>query len=280
MKQIILLLDDEENIRRDLGGYLMSNGYAVHKAKSIDEAKKIVLSEHIDFAIVDLKIDYESETGGAQIVNYVKRIHPKAKAIVLSARQLDETIKSKFEVEIDGYVHKGGQDNYILAVLGKLRELEKVPKSKTCFVIMPFSSSKSCREEEWTEIFKEHIKPAVEEAGFGYTCHRSRALSGNIIETILDDLNSADIVIADLTDRNPNVFYELGVRQALRGSTLLISQSIDDIPFDLRPYAIHLYDWKLAEGKRLFRERIKELIALVEAHPEKASSPIRKYLNL
>jgi CheY-like chemotaxis protein len=280
MKEVILLLDDEENIRRDLGGYLTNNGYGVHKARSIEEAKKIILSEHIDFAIVDLKIDYETEFGGAQIVNYAKRIHPKAKAIVLSASLLDEEINSKFEVEIDGYVDKGSQENYIIAVVRKLKELENIPKIKTCFVIMPFSSSKSCKEEEWTEIFNEHIKPAVEGAGFGYKCRRSRALCGNIIETILDDLNSADIVIADLTDRNPNVFYELGVRHALRGATVLISQNIDDIPFDLRPYAIQLYDWKLSENKRLFRERIKELIALIETHPEKASSPIRKYLNL
>jgi hypothetical protein len=145
---------------------------------------------------------------------------------------------------------------------------------------MPFSSSKSCKEAEWTEIFNEQIKPAVESAGFGYKCHRSQALHGNIIEAVLDDLNCADIVIADLTDRNPNVFYELGVRHALRGGTILISQNMDDIPFDLRPYAIQVYDWKLSEHKRQFKERIKEIIGLIEKHPEKASSPIRKYLNL
>jgi ActR/RegA family two-component response regulator len=280
MKKVVLLLDDEENIKRDLGGYLLSNGYGVHKASSIEEAKKIILSESIDYAIVDLKIDYETEFGGAQIVNFVKRIHPKAKAIILSAYSLDEEIKSKFDVEIDGYVAKGGQDNYILAVFGKLKELESQPENKTCFVIMPFSTSKSCKEEEWTEIFNEQIKPAVEEAGFGYKCYRSQALFGNIIENILDDLNRADMVIADLTDRNPNVFYELGVRQVLRGATVLIAQHIDDIPFDLRPYAIQVYDWRLSGGKRQFKERIKEIIATFECHPEKASSPIRKYLNL
>jgi DNA-binding NtrC family response regulator len=109
MKEVVLLLDDEENIRRDLGGYLMSHGYGVHKASSIEEAKKIILSENIDYAIVDLKIDYETEFGGAQIVNYAKRIHPKAKAIVLSAYTLDDEIKSRFEVDIDGYVHKAGK---------------------------------------------------------------------------------------------------------------------------------------------------------------------------
>ncbi len=210
----------------------------------------------------------------------MKRIRPKAKAIVLSAYSLDAEIKSKFEVEIDGYVAKGGATNYITSVLNKLEELEKRPETKTCFVIMPFSTSKSCREEEWTDIFDTLIKPAVEEAGFNYQCKRSKALVGNIIEDILDELNRADIVIADLTDRNPNVFYELGVRHVLRESTILIAQNIDDVPFDLRPYAIHGYDWKITAGRNKFKERIKEIIEFIERDPGKALSPVRKYLKL
>ena len=106
------------------------------------------------------------------------------------------------------------------------------------------------------------------------------ARTGNIIEDILDNLNRADLVIADLTDKNPNVFYELGVRHALRHATILISQRLEDIPFDLRPLAIHVYDWKTKEGRREFRLRIKELLSAIDAGADDCVSPVRKYLRL
>ncbi len=286
MKGVVLLLDDEENILRDVGHYLATRDYDVHTASSIEEAKKIILSEKINYAIIDLRIEnkegtnYKTEFEGIQIVNFVKKIQPRAKVIVLSAYPLDDDINSKFEVEIDGYMAKGGPGNYILSLLGKIAEFERMHGIKTCFVIMPISDSKSCREAEWTEIFNNVIKPAVEGAGYNYQCKRSEALFGNIIENILDELNRADIVIADLTDRNPNVFYELGVRHALRGATILIAQSLNDIPFDLRPYATQVYDWKITAGRDRFKERIKEIIQLIESQPAKASSPVREYLQL
>ena len=279
MKQVVLLVDDEAHIRRDLGERLRRKSYDVHVAENEEKAKKVILSERLDCAIVDLKIDWQNEFGGAEIVNFLKRNQPKARALVLSAYPLDENIKSKFEVDIDGYVEKGGPDNYIEAVIARLGEFRKRIPSKKCFVIMPFSATESCNEDEWTEIFRTMIRPAVEKAGCGYICERSSAAIGNIIEDILDHLNRADIVIADLTDRNPNVFYELGVRHALRSATILIAQDLKDIPFDLRPYAAQTYKWKLDSDRKLFMKRIKEIIRLIENEPDKAESPVRKYLR-
>jgi hypothetical protein len=55
-------------------------------------------------------------------------------------------------------------------------------------------------------------------------------------------LNQADVVLADLTDMNPNVFYELGVRHTLKNRTILVSQSWDDVPSDLRQYGVIIYN--------------------------------------
>lgn len=52
---------------------------------------------------------------------------------------------------------------------------------RTCFVIMPFSTTASCTKEEWTWIFKNVFKPAVEGAGLDYGCRRSVATRGNIV---------------------------------------------------------------------------------------------------
>ncbi len=280
MSETVLLLDDVKAILSDLGRFLDKKGYVVYTATTIKDAKKIIISEQIDFAIVDLKIDFSSEFGGLSFVNFAKRNRPGTRAIVLSSYPgVDADARLALDVEIDGYIAKGGQENYIHAVFRKLQEIGNKESEKKCFVIMPFSTSVSCRDVQWTDIFSNTIKPAVEEAGFGYACERSEALHGNIIEDILDRLNRADLIVADLTDKNPNVFYELGVRHALRGSTILIAQDLDDVPFDLRPYATHTYDWTTEKGREQFKQRVKEVISFIEAKPAAAQSPVRRYLD-
>ena len=95
--------------------------------------------------------------------------------------------------------------------------------AKVCFVIMPFSTTSSCKEEEWTWIYENLYKVAVEGSDLDYQCHRSVATRGNIVGAIVRDLNDAHIVVADLTDRNANVFYELGVRHALKDRSIILA---------------------------------------------------------
>ncbi|GAG11553.1 unnamed protein product, partial [marine sediment metagenome] len=148
---------------------------------------------------------------------------------------------------------------------------------KRCYVIMPFSDTKSCTKEEWTEIFEDVIKPAVEESGLGYKCERSRAKRENIIKGIINDLNTAQAVIADLTDDNPNVFYELGVRHTLQRRTILIAQHEEDIPFDLQPYPTIIYKRSPA-GVRQLKHEIKGNFKDIEGNPERADNPVADFL--
>lgn len=118
--------------------------------------------------------------------------------------------------------------------------------AKTCFVIMPFSATNqpSMRKEDWDEVFEHTFKPVVEAAG--YACTRSDPRPGNFVKDIIQSLYSAEIVLADLTGRKPNVFYELGIRHALRRGTIIVAQSVDDIPSDLRSYWCCTYGWRTA----------------------------------
>ena len=149
---------------------------------------------------------------------------------------------------------------------------------KKCFVIMPFSKTKSCTKEEWTGIFKGIIKPAVEESGLGYECERSVAERENIIKGILEALNKANIVIADLTDNNPNVFYELGVRHTLTNRTILIAQGEEHIPFDLRPYPTTFYSKSLTNIEE-FKSEIKKKLEDIEKNPERSDNPVADFLR-
>ena len=79
---------------------------------------------------------------------------------------------------------------------------------------MPFSATANHSEEYWTKHF-ELLKKIVQEIGT-VDVHRSAPLRGDLIGRIVSDLYASSVVLADLTDCNANVFWELGIRHALR----------------------------------------------------------------
>jgi hypothetical protein len=106
-----------------------------------------------------------------------------------------------------------------------------MPNQKKCFVIMPFSETKPPHTTEyWTRHYISYLKPLIESVE-GLETFRSEPLRGNIASQIITDLISADIVVADLTDHNPNVLWELGVRQSYKHCTITIAEVGTKIPF-------------------------------------------------
>ncbi|MFN0104873.1 MAG: sigma-54-dependent transcriptional regulator [Bryobacteraceae bacterium] len=132
------------------------------------------------------------------------------------------------------------------------------------FVLMPF-------DEALRPVFEDHIKPIAEVLGL--TCGRADDLfnPGSIILDIWAAINQADVVVADCTGKNANVFYEIGIAHTLGKDTVLISQSLDDVPFDLRHLRIITYDYK-PRGMSAFEERLKEtILRVLSRRPESAA---------
>nr|QNO55213.1 hypothetical protein MHJDHPNH_00015 [Methanosarcinales archaeon ANME-1 ERB7] len=152
-------------------------------------------------------------------------------------------------------------------------------KKKLCFVIMPFSATKRCTTEEWTAIFENLHKPAIIGSRLGYKCERSKIRTGAFIKDILMQLNQADVVLADLTDMNPNVFYELGVRHTLRTRTILVSQTIDDVPSDLKQYGVITYNIT-PSGVTEYKNEISKILKDIRNNPDRPDNPVSDYLNL
>lgn len=142
-----------------------------------------------------------------------------------------------------------------------------------CFVVMPFSDtthngSQITTSSQWTHVYNQWIKRAVE--SFKHEtirCSRSPAIPGNFVKGIIADLSEADLVIADLTGNKPNVFYELGIRHALRTGTILITQDINSVPSDLKSYYTFGYSYtnKAHEYEEYFARFEKELHEKIEA---------------
>ena len=90
------------------------------------------------------------------------------------------------------------------------------------------------------------------------------------MDQIWKGINSAKVLVAELTTRNPNVFYELGLAHALNKPVVLISRNEGDVPFDLQHIRVIYYDvedpfW----GKKLLDKVAENIISAIK-NPEEA----------
>lgn len=111
------------------------------------------------------------------------------------------------------------------------------------FVAMPYGTKKGI---EFNKVYSELIKPALESVGFEVFRADEDLRAGNIRTDMFQELLLADLVVVDLSIDNPNVWYELGVRHALRERGVVQIQSKrDHLPFDIyvdRTLRYHLKD--------------------------------------
>lgn len=115
------------------------------------------------------------------------------------------------------------------------KHTEQEQKQGQCFVLMPF-----CKK--WSDrIWKKHIKPIVEK--YGMICLRADDLYGpNVMEDVAKGIIESRIIIADITGRNPNVFYELGVSHSIGKDVIILTQKESDIPFDIKGHRCIVYE--------------------------------------
>jgi hypothetical protein len=137
-------------------------------------------------------------------------------------------------------------------ILANVPSVEK----QTCFVLMPFV-------EKFRSVY-DAIVNVVEGPDIGFArCRRADELfgGGHIMADVIQGIARAEVVIADVTDRNPNVFYELGIAHSFKEiqSVLMITQSLDDLPFDLRHMRHIVYD-PVPAGLTGLRSRLVEAI--------------------
>ena len=103
------------------------------------------------------------------------------------------------------------------------------------FVLMPFEAS-------FDDIYKLGIKDTAEKLGIRAERVDEQIFhKENILERIYGQIDAADLIIADMTGRNPNVFYETGYAHAKGKLCLLLTSRADDIPFDLKHHRHIIY---------------------------------------
>ena len=144
-----------------------------------------------------------------------------------------------------------------------------------CYVIMPFSDSDTHSAEEWTGIFEDLFQEAWNSCSI--SCCRTDISRGSITKDIIERLYSCSIVFADLTDSNPNVMYELGVRHAFKKPSVMVKQKHSDIPFDVDDYNVFEYE-NTASGVRNLKIHLAKVIEDIKRYPNKSDNPVWDFL--
>lgn len=138
---------------------------------------------------------------------------------------------------------------------------------------MPFSKTTNKHTKEyWTNHFEKFLKPIIEENP-SLEARRSKALRGDIIREIIANIILAPIVVADLTDHNPNVYWELGVRQSFKHGTITIAEEDTKLPFDIAGKGILFYSEDRIKNEN-FRTDFKEAVQDCLKFPDKSDSHV------
>lgn len=120
--------------------------------------------------------------------------------------------------------------------LKKLSKGVNVQATDTCFVMQPFASPHG-------DYYATVYAPAIEKAGLKAVRADDEIFgTGKIIDQIWNGIHAARILVAELTTRNANVFYELGLAHALKKPVILVSSNKDDVPFDIGHVRVIFYD--------------------------------------
>lgn len=144
-----------------------------------------------------------------------------------------------------------------------------------CFVLMPFAT-------QFNEVYTT-IKEAVESPEVNFRCKRADDImgGGHIMESVLKEIGESEIVIADLTGRNPNVFYELGITHMMKdpNKVILLIQDIETMPFDLSPFRSIVYKQESAGRTQLkldIQNAINEVADLIKL-PGTGENPVYQF---
>lgn len=193
---------------------------------------------------------------------------PEFKTILMDSMRYAQLIE-----ESDGkrrIIDVSGGGDVAVDTEARIKKLGKgvsVSAEDSCFVMMPFA-------EPHGAYYSKIYEPAIRKAGLSPVRADSEIFgTGKIIDQVWGGISKAKVLVAELTTRNPNVFYELGMAHALKKPVVLISANEQDVPFDLKHIRVIYYDvsdpfW----GIKLI-DKVAENILSALKNPEEALFP-------
>ncbi len=136
--------------------------------------------------------------------------------------------------------------------------IESGPIKNTCFVIMPFQSKSDV-------VYEDVIVPAIQEAGLNALRGDEVFGAQRVMNDVWEEIREARIVLAELTGRNANVLYELGLAHAIGKLVIIIVNSMKDVPFDVRDVRCIVYETSHPRWGEMLSQKIVKTIKSVLA---------------
>jgi hypothetical protein len=127
------------------------------------------------------------------------------------------------------------------------------------FVLMPFSDALA-------PVYKDHIANVAGRMSLTYARADDFFSAGEVIHDVWSGICNSDIIIADCTSKNPNVFYELGIAHAIGKPVILITQQSSDIPFDIGHIRYIAYEFT-PRGMKEFETKLEATIESIRQDP-------------
>lgn len=137
---------------------------------------------------------------------------------------------------------------------------------KTCFIISPLGADDSETRRKADGLISAVIKPVLKELDFETVAPHEIDTPGSITQQVIHHLLVDDLVIANLTELNPNVMYELAVRHAKRLPVVCVVEKGTKLPFDIATERTIFYDNDMA-GVEILKPRLSKTI--IEAISDK-----------
>ena len=151
---------------------------------------------------------------------------------------------------------------------------------KTCFVISPIGSSGTDVRNRADKLFDYMIDPTVEE--YGYEAKRSDHIDepGIITSQIIEEIVESELVVADLTGSNANVFYELALRHAIQKPCIQLIDANESIPFDVSATRVIQFDIDDIESVEDAKDEIRNQIESLDDDDTRVDTPISVAMDL
>lgn len=227
-----------------------------------------------------------------KMLNYTRKVvecNKKGRGIMTKSARIQENI-TRFLA--DGYPHtvqeikaflqqvgvsgySEGQFSGSINTMLRNKSIEKVDRGiykinqncggegfmKTCFVVSPIGDEGSEIRDSADKLFKYIISPVCEKCGFEPVRVDQINDSDSITQTIIDKLLSSELVIADISGHNPNVFYEMGYRKCTDKPIIHLKKKGESIPFDVNTVRTFEYDLTDLDNVAATKNRLEQAIA-------------------
>jgi len=269
----ILVVHNDPDVKEDLKWAARGSDREVLTAANAEEALRLIEENDFDVIVTDLRM--KTKEAGLDVLKGAKQKNRDTQVILCTAYGTKEAsveamrlgafdyldtsrhpegvdfltmIRSKIELALhfrEGQRFRGSEK-----ILGAIRGSDKWPQ---VFVLMPFAPN-------LRPVFEDSIKKVVSEAKLTVGRADDFFRAGAIVNDIWSAISAARVIVADCTGRNPNVFYEIGLAHAIGKETVLITQSLKDIPFDLRHLRVIEYEFT-PRGMATFETDLSKAIA-------------------